>query len=263
MFTLFSLLWAAAMRSMTALLPWVPDPAAGPYELVFALLVLFVALVPALHADYFSVGPLRFSEKAFTYVLAIQLACSDGWRSLAAAGTGALFGSAFLAVDSRGGCVRARFPQRLRTCCARAVLSWWESESPAAAAARTSAAARAAEDRAIAREQAELVAALRAMAAQGGPAAAGARAQLAQLQAAAQAANATQGVRAVAAAGGGGRARAASAAAYDDAQAQAPAPDPAAVDRLVALGFARADAERALRQTFGDENSAADMLLES
>ena len=38
---------------------------------------------------------------------------------------------------------------------------------------------------------------------------------------------------------------------------------PSTAPHLVSMGFARGDVERALRATYGDENAAADRLLES
>lgn len=42
-----------------------------------------------------------------------------------------------------------------------------------------------------------------------------------------------------------------------------PTPDSAAVDRLVGMGFGRAESEAALRATYGDEDAAANLLLGS
>lgn len=235
---------------------------AGPYELVFALFALFHSLVPRLHSDYFSVGPVRFSDKAFTYLLGLQLAFSSGVSSLLPAAVGSALGAVYLVADARGSCARLRCPAGVRACCRRTVLPCLEGESPAAAAARAAAAERT-------REQAELELALRQIAATGGGGAAGRGGAAPTAEQAAALANALRGaaaqaqaVRAGGGAGGGaggdGGLRSRSGGGGDGFMPL----DHAAVERLVAMGFQRADAERALRECFNDENAAADRLLE-
>jgi hypothetical protein len=212
--------------------------------------------VPKLRPNYFSLGGVRFSDKSLTYAVGLQLALSDGWRTLLPAGSGLLFGVLYMANALR--LQRLRWPGFLRACCRRTLLPVLDGGGTTGSAGGTGAGA-----------------------ANGGPASRG-RPGGARRRMAAAAASADddddEAVRRflAQAAAGGGNGAAAAAAAGDGpvgfgglgaglggggGAAVVPV-DPAAVDRLVgALGFPRDAVERALRESFGDENAAANRLL--
>ena len=68
------------------------QPASGPFFLIFALLVLYYYNIPALSPSKFSLMGLGLSEKTWTYVLGLQLACSAQAHGLVSAGVGLLVG---------------------------------------------------------------------------------------------------------------------------------------------------------------------------
>lgn len=202
--------------------------------------------MPKLRPSYFSLGGLRFSDKSMTYAVGLQLALSDGRRSLLPALAGLLFGAVYMADALR--LQRLRWPGALRACCRRTLLPVLDGGGTTGSAAGAN-----------------------------GPASRG-RAGGARRRVAATDDDDDEAVRRfLAQAGvGGGNAAAAAAAAGDGpvgfgglgaglgaggGGAAIPV-DPAAVDRLVgALGFPRDAVERALRESFGDENAAANRLL--
>jgi hypothetical protein len=178
--------------------------------------------VPKLRPNFFSILGVRFSDKSLTYALGLQLALADGRASALPMLSGCLLGALYMANVAR--LQSLTWPRPLRALCRRVVLPLLDGGPPPLP----------------------------------GAAGAGPRQQ--------------HGVgRGGGRRGGGdddddGAAAAVAAIAALQQQAAArdvglPAPDPAAVDRLCALGFPRAAVERALRECFNDENAAANRLL--
>ncbi len=66
--------------------------ASGPYHVIFGLLPLYYAYIPALQPQYFKLMGLSFSEKAGTYALAAAMAACTGPRSALAAAYSLAFG---------------------------------------------------------------------------------------------------------------------------------------------------------------------------
>jgi len=272
---------------------------AGPYELLFALFACYYALVPRLHPSYFSVGRLKFSDKSLWYLLGLQLLLNSGARSALLGLSGLLFGALYLS-DAVGMATRCVCPRPLRSCGSRYVLPWWEAESPADAAARGEAARQQREEAERQREQLEAQMIWQQVngggggrGAAGGPAAAarlaaaggrgrgrgagggggtGAQQQLdpaalaAMLQAMGQPGAAPggggAGAGAAGVAPGSGPAASRGTAAGGAEALPMPAADPAALERLVGMGFERSAAEAALRRAYNDETAAANRLLE-
>lgn len=273
LFVMMCLLWALGIRSALILSPALSGVASGPYELLFALFACYYALVPRLHPDYFAVGRLRFSDKAITYALGAQLAASGGLRSAVAAAAGLLFGALYL-LDLCGCASRLRCPQGCRRLGGAVFLSFWEATSPGEAAARAEAARAARAQAERDREQAEAQAIWQRLNGQGGPrGAAAARrgpgappidpAAVAAMVAALQAGTVAAANGAAAAPPAPARSPSAAAAgSRGAADAELPAADPEALERLVAMGFDRSAAERALRAAFNNEEAAANRLLE-
>lgn len=231
--------------------------------------------MPRLHPEYFAVGRLRFSDKAITYALGAQLALSGGVRSATAAAAGLLFGSLYL-LDLCGCASRLRCPQRCRQLGGATFLSFWEASSPSEAATRAEAARAARAQAERDREQAEAQAIWQRVNGRGPRGLAGERAApgtapidpvtVAAMVAALQAGAAAGGrapAAVVAPTGTGLRPRVDGAAEADGrAEADLPVADAEALERLVAIGFERSAAERALRASFNNEEAAANRLLE-
>ncbi|CAN0013747.1 unnamed protein product [Ectocarpus sp. 4 AP-2014] len=89
----------------------------GPIPLVFALVVVYYAIVPPSKPRYFGVLGLDFSDKAFTFVVAGMLASCEGWDSIVPAVCGALVGGLYL-MDTMS--IQAvRFPNVVHRCFSR------------------------------------------------------------------------------------------------------------------------------------------------
>ncbi|CAM9308562.1 unnamed protein product [Ascophyllum nodosum] len=69
----------------------------GPLPLVFALLVVYYAIVPPSKPKFYGVMGMDFSDKTFTFCLAGMLACCEGWASFVPAACGALVGGLYVA----------------------------------------------------------------------------------------------------------------------------------------------------------------------
>lgn len=196
--------------------------ACGPLEIIFALFVFFHRAVPKLHPDYMRLGPLRFSDKSFSYFLGLQLLLHAGWGSVLPAATGLLVGTA--AALAAPGSLLARtlvVPRPLARLSEAVIAPWWESRSSAGAGGAGGSRARTAHrggqdddaEAAALRQQMAMFAAMEGAGRRGGAFGAGA------------------------------------------------APDPAAVARLVAMGFDEGAVREALARAGGDENAAANVLL--
>ncbi|CAN0312685.1 unnamed protein product, partial [Hapterophycus canaliculatus] len=68
----------------------------GPIPLVFALLVVYYAIVPPSKPRFFGALGLDFSDKAFTFAVAGMLASCEGWDSIVPAVCGALVGALYM-----------------------------------------------------------------------------------------------------------------------------------------------------------------------
>ncbi|CAM9752295.1 unnamed protein product, partial [Pylaiella littoralis] len=68
----------------------------GPIPVVFALLVVYYAIVPPSKPRYFGALGLDFSDKSFTFCVAGMLAFCDGWDSIVPAVCGALVGGLYM-----------------------------------------------------------------------------------------------------------------------------------------------------------------------
>eukprot|EP01041_Mallomonas_annulata_P011809 gene11809-24740_t len=67
-------------------------PTSGPFFFIYCMIPLFYQYIPKLHPLKISVLGASFSEKSWTYLLAIQLALSDGVPSVTACAAGFLAG---------------------------------------------------------------------------------------------------------------------------------------------------------------------------
>lgn len=67
-------------------------PASGPFFLIYSLLPLFYRFIPRLHSSKYIILGLTFSEKSWIYLLAGQLALSNGISTLVPALSGLLAG---------------------------------------------------------------------------------------------------------------------------------------------------------------------------
>lgn len=67
-------------------------PSSGPYFLIFSLLPMFRAYIPKFHASSYTLFGVGFSEKTWTYLLALQLLCCQGLSSISAGLIGLLIG---------------------------------------------------------------------------------------------------------------------------------------------------------------------------
>ena len=190
--------------------------------------------MPKLRPNYFSLCGLRFSDKSWAYALGLQLALAEGTRSGLPMLGGALFGALYMANGLR--LQALTWPRPVRGACRRLVLPLLDSgppQPPGAAAAGGRGGAR-----------------RRGGGYEDDDGAAAAIAAVAALNQQHQ-----RGLGGAAAGGGGGGAGA------GGGGDGFPPPDPAAVQRLCALGFDRPAVEAALREAFGDENAAANRLL--
>eukprot|EP00904_Undaria_pinnatifida_P006484 jgi/Undpi1/2966/HiC_scaffold_14.g06343.m1 len=68
----------------------------GPLPLVFALLVVYYAIVPPSKPRLFGALGMEFTDKAFTFAVAGMLACCEGWNSMVPAVCGVLVGGLYL-----------------------------------------------------------------------------------------------------------------------------------------------------------------------
>eukprot|EP00903_Cladosiphon_okamuranus_P015126 g13989.t1 len=68
----------------------------GPIPLVFAMLVVYYAIVPPSKPRYFGALGMDFSDKAFTFAVAGMLASCEGWDSIVPAVCGALVGGLYM-----------------------------------------------------------------------------------------------------------------------------------------------------------------------
>lgn len=92
LFVFCTILQTAALVAAHALLPpQLPRPAPGPYALVFAGLIRFAFETPPLY-NFQILGSLTFSDKAFPYLLALQLALSAPVRSFVPVASAVLAG---------------------------------------------------------------------------------------------------------------------------------------------------------------------------
>lgn len=179
--------------------------------------------MPKLRPNYFRLLGVRFSDKSFKYALGLQLALSDGTRTLLPTLAGAVFGLIYISDALR--LQALTWPRPLRGLCRRTLGAVLDSDPPAPASAAAGAGARRGGrggGAGYGRDEDDAAAAIAAVAAMRGRQ------------------------------GGAGAA---------EALPQGPPPDPAAIERLCGLGFERAQVERALREAFGDENAAANRLL--
>ena len=94
---------------------------AGPAFIALGLVPLYVLKVPTLIPEYFRLFGLRFSDKSLTYLLILQLACSDGSRSIFPAIV-SMIGGLVYANDVLGLQSRLRYPLFIRTFCRRHIL---------------------------------------------------------------------------------------------------------------------------------------------
>jgi hypothetical protein len=193
--------------------------------------------VPKLHQAYFSIFGVSFSDKSFTYFLALQMMLNSGLASVLPATSGLVLGLLYTAnvlyLSS------FRLPKALTSFCKRYVDPWWNAEVavPAAAARRNGNDRNAFDDD----DQYELAGMN-----------VGNR-------------NRPAGTLNAAAGGAGGtRRRNASPRVQNPAEfdGSGVVVDQAALERLVGMGFERARAEAALRQTVNDENAAVNRLIE-
>jgi hypothetical protein len=249
-FVLLSILWGAGFRAVFALV--LPNPSkgaaslapsplisSGPLELLFALLMFYFKTVPKLVPAYFSVFGLKFSDKSIMYALALQLCCSNGFASITPSVSGAVFGLLYMWNVAR--IQSLSIPKPIRAVCAKYIAPWWESEAPHVAETRVR---EERERRERAEERREE------------------REGQAEMQQIMQAINSMEGNRRP-----GPRAAPPTAPAAGIPAAAAPSTavraDPAALERLIAMGFGRGEATQALQTTNNDETAAANMLLEA
>lgn len=222
--------------------------ASGPYELLFALLFLYFRFVPTAQPKYVSLfgGRVHLSDKAPTYLLALQLCLSGGLRSLCPALGGLVFGVLATGV---GLLERVRMPRPVAACFRRLVAPWWESGNPQASDERAALARQRRLQEQEAQERRELEQAMRQFAGGahlpqgvfGQPMPQGAGTDFLP-----------PGMGGLGMGGGPGM----------GARGAAVPADPEAVERLMQLGtFDRADVERALSECYNDENAAANRLL--
>jgi hypothetical protein len=111
-------------------------PASGPYFFIFGLLPLFARHVPTLRGTRFFGGLVTFSEKTWTYLLAAQIACSDGAPSVCSALAGYAAGSLYMVDPLRLSSFRfPRFVDKAFGTVGSFFVSLMPDTTPAAAAA--------------------------------------------------------------------------------------------------------------------------------
>lgn len=88
----------------------------GPYFLIYSLLALYNKHVPKLHPSRTAlVGGLRFSEKTWTYLFALQLLLGEGSSSVCAGVSGAVAGLMYM--SNSLGLQQFRLPSLLERLC--------------------------------------------------------------------------------------------------------------------------------------------------
>ena len=100
----------------------------GPLPIIFSLLLPFFAHVPKLSPRYFSILGIDFSDKSFTYILALQLLFNNGISSIASGLAGFLVGVVYSAEVLP---LHAwRVPSFLSNAASRFVMPWLGSSPP-------------------------------------------------------------------------------------------------------------------------------------
>ena len=106
----------------------------GPLPIICSLLIPFFAHIPKLSPRYFSILGVDFSDKTFTYLLALQLLLNDGMSSFASGLSGFLVGVVYsaevLPLHSW------RVPSFISTGASRFIMPWLGSSAPWARDAR-------------------------------------------------------------------------------------------------------------------------------
>eukprot|EP00500_Bicosoecida_sp_ms1_P004436 CAMPEP_0203808468 /NCGR_PEP_ID=MMETSP0115-20131106/1641_1 /ASSEMBLY_ACC=CAM_ASM_000227 /TAXON_ID=33651 /ORGANISM="Bicosoecid sp, Strain ms1" /LENGTH=242 /DNA_ID=CAMNT_0050717157 /DNA_START=38 /DNA_END=762 /DNA_ORIENTATION=- len=133
------LLWTAALAvsfQMAGLIvfPSVARVAPGPYAAVFALFTYYYRYVPKLRPNSFRVLGVTFSDKTFTYIAGLQLACCDGIHSLLPAVAGLAAG--LVHSSENIGLREWLLPETVASACSSVCSPLLASEAPGAAAAR-------------------------------------------------------------------------------------------------------------------------------
>lgn len=211
----------------------------GPYALIFALFVYYYAKVPKRKPQLFRFCGITASDKTLTYLLGLQLLFNDGWSSFIAGFSGMLVGIVYS--SDLLGVSRFRFPRSIRDFSESYILPAFASAAPGAAEARRR------EQRAMMQQMQRRQMQQQMQQAAGNPTAMANLAAL--LQQHQQAAGAAGG----GAAGGGGGGGA--------MLPPRPPADPAAVERLMGMGFSRERVEEALGVTGNNEEQAVNVLL--
>ena len=100
----------------------------GPLPIIFSLLLPFFAHVPKLSPRYFSILGIDFSDKSFTYILALQLLFNNGISSIASGLAGFLVGVVYSAEVLP--LHTWRVPSFLSNAASRFVMPWLGSSAP-------------------------------------------------------------------------------------------------------------------------------------
>lgn len=112
-----AIIYTTILASLQVLLPSL-SPASGPYSLVFASLVFFFFETPKLYR-FEVLGAVEFSDKAFVYLMAMQLMISSPLRSLISFGAALFSGIVYRIPLIRD---NADLPDFLVSFCSRYVL---------------------------------------------------------------------------------------------------------------------------------------------
>ena len=209
--------------------------------------VISAGAIPKLHPDYFTVCGLRFSDKSLTYLLGAQLLFNGGMSSVLPSLSGLLFGALYMSDALR--LQRLTWPRAFRSFCRSWVAPIVDPDPNVAAASASPSGSS---------PGANGDAAFGFGGGRGGGAGGDAAAVARMLRAAGTAANRRGGDAAAAAGNGAAPARTQ----QPEGAYEMPPPDPAAVERLINMGFERVAVERAMRRAFNNENAAVNFLLE-